>query len=90
MKIPILFGAVVALLGANIYLYMQLDHVKKDLASTNTTMQAQLDKLVEASSLTTRSNSRKVDELKDQLERARRQAAPGGRRGQGRSAEESG
>ena len=27
-----LFGAVVALLGAVVYLYMQLDHVKKDLA----------------------------------------------------------
>jgi hypothetical protein len=75
MKIPVLFGAVIALLGAVVYLYMQLDHVKKDLASTNTTMQAQLDKLVEASSLTTRTNSRRVDELKDQLERARRQAA---------------
>jgi len=75
MKIPILFGAVIALLGAVVYLYMQLDHVKKDLATTNTTMQAQLDKLVEASSLTTRTNTRKVEELKDQLERARRQAA---------------
>jgi chromosome segregation ATPase len=75
MKIPILFGAVIALLAAAVYLYMQLDHVKKDLAATNTTMQAQLDKLVEASSLNTRANSRKVEELKDQLERARRQAA---------------
>jgi F0F1-type ATP synthase membrane subunit b/b' len=75
MKIPILFGAVIALLGAVVYLYMQLDHVKKDLAVTNTTMQAQLDKLVEASSLNTRTNTRKVEELKDQLERARRQAA---------------
>jgi chromosome segregation ATPase len=75
MKIPVLFGAVVALLGAVVYLYMQLDHVKKDLAATNTTVQAQLDKLVEASSLTTRTNSRRVDELKEQLEKARRQAA---------------
>jgi|HubBroStandDraft_3_1064219.scaffolds.fasta_scaffold96126_2 hypothetical protein len=75
MKIPLLFGAVVALLGANVYLYMQLDHVKKDLATTNTAMQAQFDKLQEASSLTTRTNSRRVDELKEQLERARRQAA---------------
>lgn len=74
-KIPLLFGAVVALLGANVYLYMQLDHVKKDMAATNASLQAQLDKLQESSSLTTRSNSRKVEELKDQLERARRQAA---------------
>jgi hypothetical protein len=52
-----------------------LDHVKKDLSSTTTATQAQLDKLQEASSLTTRTNSRRVDELKDQLERARRQAS---------------
>jgi hypothetical protein len=25
MKIPILFGAVIALLGANVYLFLQLD-----------------------------------------------------------------
>lgn len=75
MKIPLLFGAVVALLGAVIYLYIQLDHVKKDLASTNTSMQTQFDKIQEASSLTTRTNSRRVDELKEQLEKARRQAA---------------
>ena len=74
-KIPILFGAVIALLGANVYLYVQLDHVKKNLADNNTALQAQLDKLQEASSLTNRSNARKVDELKDQLERARRQAS---------------
>jgi hypothetical protein len=74
-KIPILFGAVIALLAANVYLYVQLDKVKKDLTSVNASMQAQVDKLVEVSSLTTRTNSRKVEELKDQLERARRQAA---------------
>jgi len=52
------------------------------MAGVNTTMQAQLDKLQESSSVTTRTNSRKVEELKDQLERARRQAslAPGPRR----------
>jgi chromosome segregation ATPase len=74
MKIPVLFGAVIALLGATIYLYMQLDHVKKDLAKNNDTLQAQLDKLVESSSVTTRSNRKTVDDLKVDLERARRQA----------------
>jgi chromosome segregation ATPase len=37
--------------------------------------QARLDKLDEASSLTARANQKRVEELKDQLERARRQAA---------------
>lgn len=75
LKIPVLFGAVIALLGANVYLFLQMDHVKKDLAKINATMQAQLDKLEETSSVTTRSNRKTVDELKDQLERARRQAS---------------
>ena len=59
MKIPILFGAVVALLGAVVYLYMQLDQVKKDLASNNARVQAQIDKLSEAASLNTRTNRRR-------------------------------
>jgi chromosome segregation ATPase len=69
-----LFGAVVVLLGATIYLFVQLNKVQKDLAGTNSSLQAQLDKLQEASSLTTRSNARKVQELTEQLERQRRQA----------------
>src|SRR5579872_592721 len=55
--VPILSVAVLLLLGGIIYLYMQLDHVKKDLASNNTALQAQLDKLVEASNLTSRTNT---------------------------------
>ena len=73
-SVPILFGAVIVLLGANVYLYMQLDKTRKDMAGNNTAMQTQIDKLQEASSLSTRSNARKVEELKDQLERQRRQA----------------
>jgi len=63
------------LIGASIYLYMQLDKVKKDLAKTNTTLQTELDKMQEASSLTMRSHQKRVDDLKDQLDRARRQAS---------------
>ncbi len=74
IKIPVLFGAIIALLGACVYLYMQLDKVKKDQIKTNETVQAQLDKLELASSLTSRTNAKRVDELKSELERARRQA----------------
>jgi hypothetical protein len=73
-KIPILFGAVIALLAACVYLYLQLDGVKKDLAKTNDTLLAQIGKLEEASSVTTRTNRKSVDELKTELDRARRQA----------------
>jgi hypothetical protein len=73
-KIGVLFGVVVALIAANVYLYMQLDKVKKDLSAANDTAQTRLDKLEESTSVNTRSNRRTVDELRDQLERARRQA----------------
>ena len=73
-KIMVLFGVVIALIAANVYLYMQLDKVKKDLATSNDTAQARIDKLEEATSVSTQSNRRTVEQLRDQLERARRQA----------------
>ena len=73
-KIGVLFGVVVALIAANVYLYMQLDKVKKDLTSANDTAQSRIDKLEEATSVSTQSNRRTVEQLRDQLERARRQA----------------
>lgn len=73
-KTIVLFIAVVALIGANVYLYTQLNSVKADLAKANDTAQARLDKLEEATNLSTRSERRTVDELRDELERSRRQA----------------
>ncbi|MBV9768747.1 MAG: hypothetical protein JOZ32_04180 [Bryobacterales bacterium] len=72
--IGILFGLVVILIAANVYWYLQLDKVKKDLGAANDTAQSRLDKLEEAASVNTRSNRRSVEQLRDQLERARRQA----------------
>jgi chromosome segregation ATPase len=73
--VGILFVAVIALLGAAYYLYKQVDQVKKDLLAKNDAIQSRIDKLEESSNITTRSNRKTVDELRDQLERARRQAA---------------
>lgn len=73
-KFGVLFGAVIALIAANVYLYMQLDKAKKDLTAANDTAQARIDKLEEATNVSARSNRRTVEELRDQLERARRQA----------------
>lgn len=74
-KIGILFGVVIALIAANVYLYMQLDKVRKDLSATNDAAQSRLDRLEEAAALSSRSNQRTVAELRDQLERARKQAS---------------
>jgi chromosome segregation ATPase len=73
-KIGVLFGIVAVLLAANIYWYMQLDKVKKQMTAADDAAQSRIDKLEEATSVSTRSNRKTVDQLRDQLERARRQA----------------
>ncbi|HTS46816.1 MAG TPA: hypothetical protein VMH05_02665 [Bryobacteraceae bacterium] len=73
-KTGLVIAALVLLAGANVYLYMQLNQVKQDLSKNMDVTQARLDKLDETSSLTARANQKRVEELKDQLERARRQA----------------
>lgn len=74
-KFVVLFIAVLALAGGCVYLYMQLDKTKADLVKTNDMLQNRIDKLEEATSVTTRSNRKTVEELHEQLERARRQAS---------------
>ena len=44
-KIPLLFGCIVALIGANVYLYMQVDHLRKDLAKVNDSLQSEVERL---------------------------------------------
>ena len=73
-KIPILFGAIVALLGANGYLFYQMNNLKTDLGKTQNSILAELDKVREASAVTTQTSKRSVDTLRDQLETERRQA----------------
>lgn len=73
-KFGLLFGLVAALIAANVYWYMQLDKVQKQLTAANDAAQSRIDKLEEATSLNSRTNRKTVDQLRDQLERARRQA----------------
>jgi inorganic triphosphatase YgiF len=74
-KTILLFVLVAALIGSNIYQYMQLQKIQKDMASNNDAAQSRLDKLEEATSLSNRSNNRRVEQLESELERARRQAS---------------
>jgi chromosome segregation ATPase len=73
-KLGVLFGLIVALIAANVYWYMQLDKVKKQMTSADDAAQSRIDKLEEATSVNTRTNRKTVDQLREQLERARRQA----------------
>jgi hypothetical protein len=75
IKIPILFGAVIALVAANIYLYLQLDTVRTDIAKMRESILTEVANLRETSSVTTQTNRRHLDSLRDELEAARRQAS---------------
>ena len=74
IKVPILIGSVVALLGANIYLFTQLNAVKSDFLDFQKTTQTEISSLKESSTVSTQTARRSVTSLKDELEAARRQA----------------
>jgi len=74
MKTAILAGAVVALLAANVYLYIQVDHVRTDMSKLRDSMLTEISNLRETSSVTTQTARKHLDTLKEELEAARRQA----------------
>jgi len=77
LKTALVAGAIIALVAANIYLYVQLDHVRTDLAATRQTMTAELASLRDASSVNsvnTVSQTKRIETLKQDLDTAREQA----------------
>jgi hypothetical protein len=75
VKTALVAGAIVALIASNIYLYVQMDRTRTDLSRVRDTMQAELTNLRETSSVTTASNRRHIESLKEQLDEARKQAS---------------
>ena len=63
-------GAIIALIAANIYLYVQVDHIRTDMAAVRSTVMS----LRDATQVNTASQSRHLDTLKQELETARNQA----------------
>ncbi|MDQ2944976.1 MAG: hypothetical protein M3Y27_03385 [Acidobacteriota bacterium] len=74
IKIPLLFGAVLALLGASIYLFLQVKDLRAEIGKTHDSMLAEIEKVREASAVSSQSHRRTVDALRDQVERERRLA----------------
>lgn len=74
MKIPILFGAVLALIGASVYFYYQLNQVRLELAQTRDQILAEVAKVHETSNVSSATAKRNVDSLKAELAAARAQA----------------
>ena len=73
-KFAILFGAVIALLLANLYLYFQIDNVRQDMGKMRAGIVQDVASLRESSSVTAQTQRKTVDSLRDQLEVAQRQA----------------
>ena len=74
-KIPILFGAVLALAAACIYLFYQLNQVRADLNQTRDSLAAGIEKINEISNVSTQTSRRTVESLREQVEKYRAQAA---------------
>lgn len=75
VKTAVLFSAVIALVAANVYLFLQVDSLKKEMAQNREALMAEVSQAREASTVTSAAAQRNLDALKDQLEAARRQVA---------------
>lgn len=63
-------GAIIALIAANIYLYVQVDHLRTDMATVRSTVMS----LRDATQVNSASQLRHIDTLKQELDSARNQA----------------
>jgi chromosome segregation ATPase len=75
LKTAVLAGAVIAMLAANVYLYMQVDVLKTDISKLRESVATEVANLRENSTATTATHRKSLDTLKSELEEARRQAA---------------
>ncbi len=74
LKFAILFGAVIALIAANVYLFLQIDGLKHEVAKGTTAILDEVGKVRETNTVSAAAARQNVDALKDELEAARRQA----------------
>ena len=75
IRIPLLIGAVVALLIAEIYLFVRIERIATDLEKFRGATSTEIANLREATSVNTATSRRHLDTLREELETARRQAA---------------
>lgn len=71
---PILIGAVAALIGGNVYQFVQTDKLRADLATVRKEMKEDVEALKIASSQSAQASRRNQEMLQAQLEAANRQA----------------
>jgi hypothetical protein len=74
MLTALVAGALITLLAANIYLYVQIDHMRTELASVQEKLTTQLSNLRDTANVNTEAQKRHIETLKEELEAARSQA----------------
>lgn len=75
LKFAILFGAVIALLASNVYLFLQLDKVRKEMDGVQASLEEKLTDVKQTSAASSQTSRRNLESMQEQLETARRQAA---------------
>lgn len=75
VKTAVVAGALVALVAANVYLYIQVDRLHTDMAKMQESLMTEISNVRETSSVTTASQKKHLETLKDELTSARAQAA---------------
>jgi DNA repair exonuclease SbcCD ATPase subunit len=64
-------GAIVVLIGANIYLYTQIDHMRTEMSAMHDKLMTEISNMRDASTVTSASQTRHVEALKEELAAAR-------------------
>ena len=71
LLVALVAGAIIALIAANIYLYVQIDHLRTDVSKVRESLSTELSNLRDASSVTSASQLRHLETMKADLEAAR-------------------
>jgi acetolactate synthase small subunit len=74
MLTALVAGALITLLAANIYLYVQIDHMRTEIAGVQEKLTTQLSNLRDTSNVNTEAQKRHIETLKEELEASRAQA----------------
>ena len=74
IALALVVGALIALVAANIYMYVQIDHMHTDMAAMQERLKTELSNLKDASSVSLAAEQRHLDTMKEELEAARNQA----------------
>ncbi len=75
LKIPILFGVVIALVAANVYLFIQLDQMKTEMTLMRESLLTEVSDLRETSTVTNQTQQKRLETMREEVEAAKRQAS---------------